>query len=160
MTWFSELISDFTIYALQVCMIPTYKLHILDIGERRHDIFCHVPEIPHIMREGICYYCLSEDQQISQNERLGEVIQRKLWNLFWKLMKNSRMKVKQRTWDMVLDLIVLSLICQRLKKRRGSPIVSGNIKKEEKIKWFHTFWEGFLNVSMCVCEKFKHWSNY
>jgi hypothetical protein len=44
-----------------------------------------------------------------------------------KTYKNSRIMVEQTTWDIVLDLIVLSFNCSRPKWRLRSPIVEGNM---------------------------------
>jgi hypothetical protein len=48
-----------------------------------------------------------------------------------KTYKNSGIMVEQRTWDIVLDLIVLFFNCSRPKRRLRSPMVEGNIGKFE-----------------------------
>ena len=55
-------------------------------------------------------------------ERFESVIQWKLWVLFWKLAKKTLgIMVEQRTWDIVLDLIILSFNYLRLKWRLQAP---------------------------------------
>ena len=97
---------DFTIYALQVCssFLPTYELHIsfsCSKRKKRHNIFTAFgedPQIPHILR----------DLRVSYNG---------ISEFYLKTYKNSRTMVEQETWDIVLDLIVLSFSCSRPKWR-------------------------------------------
>ena len=101
---------DFTIYALQVCssFIPTYELHISFSCRKRkkgHNIFIafgEAPQIPHILR----------DLRVSYNGSS---------EFYFENYKNSRIMVEQRTWDIVLDLIVLSFNCSRPKWRLKAP---------------------------------------
>jgi hypothetical protein len=120
---------DFTIYALQVCMhcLPAYKIHInlLVIGWEREGIilFCLSPKILHILREErrqstivalvrIHEYHIWETWEGHTKESLSFIL---------KILQNSGIKIDQRIWDIVLDLIVLSFNCSRLKWRLQAP---------------------------------------
>jgi hypothetical protein len=105
-----DLLFDFTIYALQVCpsFLPTYELHISLSGRKRkrYNIFIALVRIHK--------YHIYSDLRVSYN-RSSE--------FYFKNLKNSRTMVEQRAWDIVLDLIILSFNCLRLKWRLRSPMV-------------------------------------
>ena len=96
---------DFTIYALQVCssFLPTYELHISLSGRKRkrHNIIIALVRIHK-------YHIFWENWECNTMEALNFIL-------------NSGIIVEQRTWDIVLDLIVLSLNCSRPKWRLRSP---------------------------------------
>ena len=100
---------DFTIYALQVCpsFLPTYELHISLSGRKRkrHHIFIALVRIHK-------YHIYWETWECHTIESLSFIL---------KTYKNSRTMVEQRTWDIVLDLIVLSFNCSRPKWRQEAP---------------------------------------
>jgi hypothetical protein len=123
---------DFTIYALQVCMrcLPSCELHI--------SLSCRMRE------KAQCYSALIQKYHIFWEKREGITSLLPWWGstntTYWetwechtveslsfilKTYRNSRTMVVQRTWDMVLDLIVLSFNCSRLKWRLRSPMVEG-----------------------------------
>ena len=108
---------DFTIYALQVCpsFLPTYELHISLSGRKRkrHNIFIALVRIHK-------YHIYWEIWECHTMEALSFI-----------LKKNSRIIVEQRTWDIVLDLIILSFNYSRPKWRLRSPMVEGNMGKFE-----------------------------
>ena len=54
-------------------------------------------------------------------ERLESIIQWNLWVLFWKLIKTPEQWWNKETWDIELDLIILSLNCWRPKWRLQAP---------------------------------------
>ena len=61
--------------------------------------------------------------------------------------------VEQRTWDIVLDFIVLSFNCSRPKWRLRSPMVEGNMGKfKSKISLFESGGEFFIE-RMCTFEE-------
>jgi hypothetical protein len=64
------------------------------------------------------------------NERLERIIQRKLRVLFWKPSK-TRNNDWSKTWDIVLDLIVLLFNYSRHKWRLRSSMVESNMSKFE-----------------------------
>ena len=67
--------------------------------------------------------------------------------------------VEQRTWDIVLDLIILSFNCSRPKWRQRSPMIEGNTGKfESQISLFYSGGEFFIE-HMCTFEAWKHSSN-
>ena len=83
----------------------------------------------------------------------------KALNFILKIYKNSRIMVEQRTWDIVLDLIVLSFYYSRPKWRLRSPMVEGNMGKfESRISLFWSEGEFFIE-RICTFEAWKHWSN-
>ena len=110
---------DFTIYALQVCssFLPTYELHISLSGRKRerHNIFVALVRIDK-------YHIYWETWECHTVESLSFIL---------KTYKNSGTMVERRTWDIVLDLIVLSFNCSRPKWRLRSPMVEGNMGKFE-----------------------------
>jgi hypothetical protein len=142
-----DLLFDFTIYALQVSpsFLPTYKLHISlsDRKRKRHNIIIALVRIHK-------YHIYWETWECRTKESLSFIL---------KTYKNSRTMVEQRTWDIVLGLIVLSFNCSRPKWRLRSPMVEGNTGKfESHIRLFQ--YEGeFLIECMCTFEEWKHCSN-
>ena len=116
---FLDPLFDFTIYALQVCssFLPTYELHINLSGRKRkrHNMFITLVRIHK-------YHIYWEIWECHTMEALIFIL---------KTYKNSRIIVDQRTWDIVLDLIVLSFNCSRPKWRLRSPMVEGNMGKFE-----------------------------
>ena len=128
---------DFTIYALQLCpnFLPTYELHISLSGRKRkrHHLYClgEDPQIPHILR----------DLRVSYNEALSFI-----------LKKNSRIIVEQRTWDIVLDLIILSFNFSRPKWRLRTPwlkVICVSLRSDRFILiqrrilvWTHVYFRG------------------
>jgi len=58
--------------------------------------------------------------------------------------------VKQRAWDIVLDLIVLSFNCSRPKWKLRSYMIKGNMSKFESQSNFIKFGGEFLFESMCT----------
>ena len=110
---------DFIIYALQVCpsILPTYELYISLSGRKRkrHNIFIALVRIHK-------YHIYWETSECHTMQSLSFIL---------KIYKNSGTMVKQRTWDIVLDLIVLSFNCSRPKWRLRSPMVEGNMGKFE-----------------------------
>ena len=116
---------DFTIYTLQVCssFLCTYELHISLSGRKRtrHNIFIVLVRIHK-------YHIYWETWECHTMESLSFIL---------KTYKNSRTMVEQRTWDIVLDLIVLSFNCSRPKWRLRSPMIEGNIGKfKSQINFF------------------------
>ena len=93
------------------CYHHSYELHI-SLSCRKRKAYHHL--LPWWGSTNTTYF-----------ERLESVIQWNLWVLFWKLAKNSGIIVEQRTWDIVLDLIVLSFNCSRPKWRLINPMVEG-----------------------------------
>ena len=75
-----------------------------------------------------------------------------------KTYKNSRIIVEQRTWDIVLDLIVLSFNCSRPKWRLRSPMVEGNMGKFE-VRSVYSNPEENSCLNACVLLSEKHRSN-
>jgi hypothetical protein len=67
--------------------------------------------------------------------------------------------VEQRTWDIVLDLIILSSNCSRPKWRLRSPMVEGNTRKFESQISLFQFKGEFLIERTCTFEVWKHCSN-
>ena len=60
---------------------------------------------------------------------------------------------EQRTWDIVLDLIILSFNCSRPKWKLRSPMIEGNMGKfESQIGLFYSGGE-FLFEWMCTFEE-------
>ena len=106
---FLDPLFDFTIYALHVSssFLPTYELHIsLSCRKRkRHNIFIALVRIQK-------YHIYWETWECHIMESLSFIL---------KTYKNSRIMVKQRTWDIVLDLIVLSFNCSRPKRELQAP---------------------------------------
>ena len=136
---------DFTIYALQVCssFLPTYELHINLSGRKRkrHNIFIAFVRIHK-------YPIYWETWECHTMESLSFIL---------KTYKNSKTMVEQRTWDIVLDLIILSFNYSRPKWRLRSPMVEGNMGKfESQISLFR---RRILFECMCTLEKWKHHSN-
>ena len=112
-----DLLFDITIYALQVysSFLPTYEFHVSLSGRKRkrHNIFIALVRIHK-------YYIYWETWECHTIEALSFIL---------KTYKNSGIMVEQRTWDIVLDLIVLSFNCSRPKWRLRSPIFEGNMGK-------------------------------
>ena len=76
-----------------------------------------------------------------------------------KTYKNSKTTVEHRTWDIVLDLIVLSFNYSRPKWRLRSPMVEGNMCKfESQISLFWSEGEFFIE-HICTFEVWHHISN-
>jgi hypothetical protein len=100
---------DFTIYALQVYpnFLPTYELHINLSGRKRkrHNIFITLVRIHK-------YHIYWETWKYHTKKSLSFIL---------KTYKNFKTMMEQRTWDIVLDLIVLSFNCSRPKWRLRSP---------------------------------------
>jgi hypothetical protein len=67
--------------------------------------------------------------------------------------------VEQKAWDIVLDLIVLSFNCSRLKWRLRSPMVEGNKGMFESQIILLWFGGEFLIERLCTFEAWKHRSN-
>jgi hypothetical protein len=138
---------DFTIYALQVypSFLPTYELHISLSGRKRkrHNIFITLVRIHK-------YYIYWETWECHTMESLSFIL---------KTFKNSRTMVEQRTWDIVLDLIVLSFNCSRPKWRLRSPLVEGNMGKFEVRLVYSNSRGEFLFERMCTFEEWKYRSN-
>ena len=96
---------DFTIYALHVCssFIPTYELHISHSGRKKkaqHHFYASV----RIHK----YHIYWETWECHTMESLTFIL---------KTYKNSGTMVEQRTWGIVLDLIVPSFNCSTPKWR-------------------------------------------
>ena len=102
-------------YAL--AFLPTYELHISlsSRNRKRHNIFIALVMIHK-------YHIYWETWECHTMESLCFIL---------KTYKNSKTMVEQRTWDIVLDLIILSFNCSRPKWRLRSPMVEGNMCKFE-----------------------------
>ena len=137
---------DFIIYALQVCpsFLPTYELHIsLSSRKRkRHNIIIALVRIHK-------YHIYWETWECRTMEFLSFIL---------KTYKNFVTMVDQRTWDIVIDLIVLSFNYSRPKWRLRSHIVEGNMGKFESQIGYFQYGE-FLFERMCTLEESKHWRN-
>ena len=115
---------DFTIYALQVCssFLPTYELHINLSGRKRkrHNIFIALVRIHK-------YHIYWETWECHTMESLSFIL---------KTYKNSRIMVEQRTWDIVLNLIIVSFNFLRSKWRLQAP-------------WLKVIWVSLKVRSVC-----------
>ena len=103
-------------YALS-CYFHSYELHIsLNCRKRkRHNINIVLVRIHK-------YHIYWETWECHTMESLSFIL---------KIYKNSGTMVEQRTWDIVIDLIVLSFNCSRPKWRLRSLMVEGNMGKFE-----------------------------
>jgi hypothetical protein len=111
---------DFTIYVWQVCTwyLHTYELHISLSSRKRKDTTSFL-----LSWWGSTTTTYIETWECHTMESLSFIL---------KTNKNSETREEQRTWDIVLDLIVLSFNCLRPKWRLRSPIeVEGNMGKFE-----------------------------
>jgi hypothetical protein len=72
-----------------------------------------------------------------------------------KIYKNSGTMVKQRTWDIVFDLIVLSFNCSRPKWRQTNPMVEDNMGSDQLI----LIWRRIFDWTHVYFEAWKHCSN-
>ena len=81
-------------------------------------------------------HCLGEDPQIPHIWETWECHTMESLNFILKTYKNSRIMVEQRTWDIVLDSIVLSFNCSRPKWRLQAP-------------WLKVIWVSLKVISVC-----------
>jgi hypothetical protein len=103
-------------YAL-LCYFHSYELHI-SLSCRKKEMHNITVALVRIHK----YHIYWETWECYTMEALSFIL---------KTHKNSRIMVVQRTWDIVLDLIVLSFNCSRSKWRLRSPMVEGNMGKFE-----------------------------
>ena len=79
----------------------------------------------------------SEDKKNTTYRGIGDCYTKESLSFIWKTYKTSGIRLHKRTWDIVLDLIVLSFNCSRPKWRLRSPMVEGNMGRfESKIGLF------------------------
>ena len=89
--------------------LPVNSTKALVVGRERHNIIIVLVRIHK-------YHIYWETWECHTMEALSFIL---------KTYKNSKIMVEQRTWDIMLDLIVLSFSCSRPKRRLRNPMVEG-----------------------------------